>query len=96
VVEAPDAGCSEAPAAAPARPATLTRGRLFHQIRYHLALPASRPLILESLAGTAELSREEAAWIASALPRRTFTSGAELLVTLFPETPATVLARLAQ
>jgi hypothetical protein len=45
-----DAGCSESPVSTPARPATLTRGRLFHQIRYHLALPASRPRILDSLA----------------------------------------------
>jgi len=48
-----DAGCGETPVAAPVRPATLTRGRLFHQIRYHLTLPASRPRILDSLAATA-------------------------------------------
>jgi hypothetical protein len=89
-----DAGCSETPVAAPARPASLTRGRLFHQIRYHLTLPASRPRILESLAATAELSEAEAAWIASALPRRNFNSGAEVLSALFPDTPADVLARV--
>lgn len=89
-----DAGCSEAPVTGPARPATLTRGRLFHQIRYHLALPASRPRILDSLAATAELSDTEAAWIAAALPRRTFTTGAEVLVALFPDTPSDVLARV--
>src|SRR6185436_1014659 len=89
-----DAGCSESPVSTPARPATLTRGRLFHQIRYHLALPASRPRILDSLAATAELSAAEAVWIASALPRRTFTSGADVLVTLFPDTPTDVLARV--
>jgi hypothetical protein len=89
-----DAGCTEAPVAAPARPASLTRGRLFHQIRYHLTLPASRPRILDSLAATAELSEAEAAWIASALPRRNFSSGAEVLRALFPDTPAEVLARV--
>jgi hypothetical protein len=89
-----DAGCGESAPTAPARPATLTRGRLFHQIRYHLALPSSRPRILDSLSHTAELTEAETAWIASALPRRTFTSGAQVLLALFPDTPADVLARV--
>jgi hypothetical protein len=89
-----DAGCSEAPVTGPARPTSLTRSRMFHQIRYHLALPASRPRILDSLAATAELGDAEAAWIAAALPRRTFTSGADVLVALFPDTPPEVLARV--
>src|SRR4029453_1438694 len=67
-----DAGCTETPVAAPARPASLTRAPLFPQIGYPLPLPASRPRILASLAATAELSEAEAAWIASALPRRNF------------------------
>jgi hypothetical protein len=94
VVASADAGCFEAAAVGPARPVSLTRGRLFHQIRYHLSLPASRPRILDSLDATAELSADEAAWIAAALPRRTFTSGADVLRTLFPDTPAEVLARV--
>jgi hypothetical protein len=89
-----EGGCGEAAPVAPVRPASLSRGRVFHQIRYHLSLPASRPRILDSLAATAELAPDEAVWIAAALPRRTFASGAEVLVALFPDAPAEVLARV--
>jgi hypothetical protein len=94
VVQVSDAGCAEAATTPPLRPATLTRGRLFHQIRYHLSLPASRPRILDTLAATAELNDAEAAWIATTLPRRTFATGAEVLAALFPDAPADVLARV--
>jgi hypothetical protein len=83
-------GCTEQPA-----PADL-RSKLFHQLRYHSTFPATGPALLSGFRASGELTATELAWVADRLPRDELPSGAATLARLFPEAPATVIARLEQ
>jgi hypothetical protein len=83
-------GCSEGTATPP-----LARSKMFHHLRYHQSFPVAKSALLASLAHSAEISAEEARWIAAGLTDRVFSSGADVLGNLFPSAPAAALAQLA-
>src|SRR6186997_3222108 len=77
---------SEAPEAAAPRPSLKVMVR--HHVRYHQNFPATRPEILAAIEGTAELTPEESAELAHALPGRRFENADDVMKAAFDDSRA--------
>lgn len=73
----------------------LARSKIFHQLRYHQRMPATKAELLASVRAHAELTHDEVAFIADRLPERRFASAREVYAVLFPSAEPAVMARLA-